>query len=149
MDHGNLRAALLQKLALFLIVMGLSACAAKSPTMTRATGPAKTVLASDYAPRKVFEISEKYLEYHLGYSLLIRDLDRGLIVSDWVASNASERQQITLRVAQNDNGSLVSAHVKTEGFDENGWRDVPTSGDREAVLLDKLDTYLQSQKAKK
>lgn len=132
--------------SILIAAIGLvfSACAAKQELSTRTPVP-KTVLESSLPARKVFEISENYLEYHLGYALRVRDLERGLIVSDWAAENPAERQQITLRVSANHPGSLVSAHVKTEAFTDEGWRDIPTSGDREAKFLADLQTYLNQK----
>lgn len=139
MDYHRLKASIFLILAVFL-----TACATKTVEVAKTPLP-KTVLESSLPARKLFEISEAYLEYHHGYALRVRDLERGLIVSDWSLENPLERQQITLRVSPNDRGSIISAHIKTEALTQEGWVDVPTEGEREGLFLSDLQNYLSKK----
>lgn len=137
MDHNRLRGMILGLVCLFL-----TACATKTQEAQVRLPLPKTVLESSFPAKKLFEISESYLEYHYGYSVRVRDLERGLIVSDWSRENPTERHQITLRVSPNEKGSILSAHIKTEAFTPEGWKDLPTRGEREGIFLSDLQSYL-------
>ncbi len=107
-----------------------------------------SVLESELPPRRVFELSEGYLEYHLGYSLAVRDLEHGIIVSNWTGDTPLNRHQITLRIGAGERGSIVSAHIRSENLSQAGWQDEPSSGESEKGFLDDFQKYLSHKQAK-
>ncbi len=141
MDHARLKPLLFLTIA----CLSLWGCASKETARTRDPRLPISVLESEFSPRQVFNAAETYLTYHLGFNLSVRDLERGLIVSDWSREDPLQREQITLRIQPNLRGSVVSAHLRTEAFSQSGWQDLPTSGSREARFLSEFETYLSAQ----
>lgn len=144
MDHDRLRKGY-QRLFVTLGILGIHflgvGCSSKSELATKTVVP-RTVLESQLSASRLFQLSENFLSYHLGYTLNIRDLERGLLVSSWSSEIPNQREQITLRITSNAPGSILSAHIKVEQLTSSGWQTLPTSGDREEKFLKDLKAYL-------
>lgn len=134
---------LIQKfLAFACLSVGFTGCVTQQMQST-VTEP-KTFLVVSVVPKKAFSMSEQFLEWHKGYSIRIRDLDRGLAVTDWTFDSPSERHRVTLKTTADRAGSsLISAHTETQVLEEQDWHDLPSTGQRESLLLTELKKYIE------
>jgi hypothetical protein len=126
------------------IFAGCSA-ASRSQKAPRTAGTPQSVLQSPDGPRDVFERSSAYLDYYLGLGIQVRDLERGLLVSEWSRESPLERYQITLRFSPNEQGTLISSHIRAEELVGQRWTDLPSQGDRESQFLAGLQDFLRKK----
>jgi len=125
-----------------LSFLGLSACSTKAVATFDNEGP-KTYLRSQLTIPQLVEETSTFLEYYKGYNLGIKDLQRGLIVTDWVASTFSQRHRVSIRVNRDVDGSLLTAHWELQVLQEGRWYEEPSLGHFEADLIAELDQHLQ------
>jgi hypothetical protein len=137
MDHGGL----IKHLSVLLVFATLWGCSSHSGAGNRNYAQPLSVLETPLSTERAFRLSEHFLEYEKGFRVQIRDLSRGLIVTDWFL-DGPERHQITIRVTPEIKGSVISTHLRTEAMDAGRWKDVPSVGSREALFLKDLDRYL-------
>ncbi len=137
MDHGGL----IRSLILILAFSGMTACSSHSRGGARNHAQPLSILETPLSTERAFRLSEHFLEYERGFRVQVRDLSRGLIVTDWSLEGA-ERYQITIRITPQVEGSMISTHLRTEAMDAGRWKDVPSIGSREASFLRDLDHYL-------
>lgn len=137
MDHRGLICAIFLMLS-FALTLG---CAKQSGRTSQSGSHALSVLESNLPSERAFRLCEHFLEYEKGYQLSVRDRSRGLIVTGW-SSEGLERHQITLRIAPQVEGSVITAHLRTEVIEAGRWNDLPSVGDREALFLQDLNQYL-------
>lgn len=99
-------------------------------------------MQSKLPPTTLAILSEQFLEWQKGYNIQIRDHQQGLLVTEWTRENPLDRHRVQLRISEDVAGSVVSAHVVHEVFDNSQWRDRPSTGIPESQLLNELEAYL-------
>lgn len=137
MDHARLILA-------FVVAATAAACSSHEEIQTRI--PPRTVLQSNLKPATAEILSEQFLEWQKGYNIRIRDHAQGLLVTEWASDNPFDRHRITLRVSEDIAGSLLTAHIVRELYDQGRWLEVPSTGQNESMLLAELEQYLEKSK---
>lgn len=132
------------KYSLILAVLAIASGCATSRAKHAEIPP--STLESQRSPEETYTMAERFLLYYKGYTLRVRDPQRGLLVTDWVNDTLGRRYQITLRVMNDISGSLVSAHRVAQVFDQTGWIDIPPSEPSEPSFLAEFNEYLTQQK---
>lgn len=144
MDHHRLIKGLKLIFGLFLLVFN-SSCSTHIEAAAHI--PPRTILQSSLKPMTVTILAEQFLEWQKGYTVQIRDQQQGLLVTEWTSENPNDRHRITLRVAEDPIGSLLSAHIVHQILNGAQWADIPSSGLEESQLLTELDGYLKNSPA--
>jgi hypothetical protein len=133
------------KTGVLLCLLSLSACVAQKTNPN--TG--KSFFSCSLQPTTLLIMSEQFLEWQKGYSIKIRDHDRGMTVTDWILESPTERHRITLRTMIAPRGSLISTHTEIEVLENQDWVSLPTTGALETKLLSELRNYIQTSPALK
>lgn len=127
-----------------LLALTLSGCQKNSPK-TDSSRINRTILKSDLPSRALFTYAEQFLEWQRGYSFRIRDIERGLLVTDAIQDSPLERHHVSLRVGDDPKGSLLSIHVVAEVLESSAWAPLASAGGRETDLLNELDRFLSDR----
>jgi len=120
----------------------ITGCATKQSTKSMAS---KTVIHSPMAPVTVVEETQKFLEWQKGYNIKVRDIARGLLVTDWMEDSPISRHQFMIRVNRDLEGALLTAHVVVEQFSGTQWQSVVAAPQWENRMVHELKTYLDAK----
>ncbi|PIR22725.1 MAG: hypothetical protein COV44_06110 [Deltaproteobacteria bacterium CG11_big_fil_rev_8_21_14_0_20_45_16] len=105
----------------------------------------KTYMQSTLAPLDLLNRTIQYLEYYRAYNLSIRDGARGLIVTEWVDDSVAERHRVTIRVNEDIQGSILTAHFERQSSEDgHSWKEEASGRQAESHLIAELETYLKS-----
>jgi hypothetical protein len=137
MDHHRLiRITLALSCSLYF-----SSCVTQTADVASATP--KTFVRLNATPTKALTSAEQFLEWQKGYTIRIRDHERGLSVTEWTFDSPAERHRITLRATLDPIGAVLSAHTESQVLENQDWRELASSGEREAWLLAEIKTYIE------
>jgi len=129
-----------------LLLVGLSLPLVSCVHETKGTQltPQITYLQSQLSPKDLTQKTGNFLELYKGYNLSVRDLQEGLLVSDWVEDSLNQRHRVTVRINQDLKGSMLTVHFEIQQTsDGQHWMEVPSNGLLESQMITELKEQLR------
>ena len=117
----------------------LAACSQKEKVQTSGQ---KSYLQSPLSTLQLFTKSVDFLENNLGYPLLVKDAEKGIVVSGWKTYGVN-RSQINLTIRKDTQGALLSAHINEQLLDTGSWKSQVSTGESESKLIAEMSRYLK------
>lgn len=104
----------------------------------------QTFYKSELAPNQLLNKTQKFLEWHKGFNLKLRDSARGILVTDWLRDYDGMRYQYTLTINRDLSGSILAVHLVAQEQAGLKWKGLASDGMLEQQLIAELRSYIES-----
>lgn len=118
-------------------------CASKTEDLSGPLAKGEGIYRSSLRPADLFEEVSQFLQWERGYSVPIADPSRGLIVTGWMMEDNFVRHRLSLRINQDVQGSLLTAHANVQEFVQGQWVEAFKGHAREKDFILSLRRHFQ------
>lgn len=148
MELSHLKLSYLKLSCILLLACSvMPACSPKAAVRTsnnsEPVGP--SYYRSQLAPANLFVETKNFLQWQKGYSIQLSENSRGIMVTSWMRNTPMLRHQLNIRVNRDADGSILTAHMNFEEYENGRWMKIQPARSHEQDLLQELETYLTSK----